>query len=126
VACGACDVPGGLARAGVGRRAQDLRGGTIDILVNTAAAAIYQPLAGFPLRRHRLTFEANVHAPIALIQDVIPGMQAKGEGWIVNLSSATARLHSGPPFDLVEPGTAMAVYGASKAALNRITNGFGA
>jgi len=122
----AADLTDEQARAGVVPRAQELLGGTIDILVNNAAAAIYQPLAGFPLRRHRLTFEANVHAPIALIQDVIPGMQAKGEGWIVNLSSATARLHSGPPFDLVEPGTAMAVYGASKAALNRITNGFGA
>lgn len=32
-------------------------GGTIDILVNNAAAAIYQPLSDYPLRRRRLMFE---------------------------------------------------------------------
>ena len=53
-------------------------------------------------------------------------MIARGEGWIVNVSSATAQLRSGPPFELPPPGTHMAVYGASKAALNRLTNGLGA
>lgn len=65
----------------------------------------------------------NLHAPLDLMQQVLPGMRSRGEGWIVNLSSATARLVAGPPFHLIEPGTAMAVYGASKAALERITNG---
>lgn len=106
--------------------AERLLDGPIDILVNNAAAAIYQPLADFPLRRRRLVFEANVHAPLDLAQAVLPGMVERGEGWIVNLSSATARHRTGPPFDLVPPGTAMAVYGSSKAALNRLTNGLGA
>ncbi|MBP1050855.1 SDR family NAD(P)-dependent oxidoreductase [Rhodococcus qingshengii] len=100
-------------------------GGTIDILVNNAAAAIYQPLSDYPLRRRRLMFEANVHAPLDLMQAVVPGMVANGHGWIVNVSSGTVKPWHGPPFTWVEPGTAMTVYGASKAALNRMSNGMG-
>lgn len=106
--------------------AERLLGGPVEILVNNAAAAIYEPLLDFPLRRRRLVFEANVHAPLDLAQAVLPAMVRRGEGWIVNLSSATARLRPGPPFTLVPPGTAMAVYGSSKAALNRLTNGLAA
>ncbi len=120
------DLTDEQARAGVVLAAAELLGGPIEILVNNAAAAMYAPLADFPLKRRRITFEANVHAPLDLIQAVLPAMQAAGEGWIVNLSSASARHVDGPPFDLVDPGTAMAVYAASKAALNRLTNGLGA
>jgi NAD(P)-dependent dehydrogenase (short-subunit alcohol dehydrogenase family) len=96
--------------------------GPVDILVNNAAAAIYQPLADYPLKRRRLTFEINVHAPLDLIQAVLPDMTAAGRGWIVNLSSATARPAQGPPFERPHIST-MAIYGSSKAALNRLTNG---
>jgi len=101
-------------------------GGPIDILVNNAAAALYQPLSDFPLKRRRLLFEVNVHAPLDLAQAVVPAMRAAGRGWIVNVSSGAARPWAGPPFDLGPTGSAIAVYGASKAALNRVTNGLGA
>lgn len=101
-------------------------GGSIDVLVNNAAAAIYQPMADYPLKRRHLTFEANVHAPLDLAQAVIPSMIEAGEGWILNLSSGTARPWDGPPFEVGSLGTTIAVYGASKAALDRITNGLGA
>jgi citronellol/citronellal dehydrogenase len=114
------------SRAGIVPAAAELLGGPVEILVNNAAAAIYQPLADFPLRRRRLTFEVNVHAPLDLIQAALPGMRTRGEGWIVNLSSASARHFDGPPFELVEPGSSLALYAASKAALTRITNGLGA
>ena len=100
-------------------------GGPLDILVNNAAAAIYQPLADFPLRRRRVTFEVNVHAPFDLAQAVLPGMLEAGEGWIVNISSATARPWE-PPFRLGSLGSSTGIYGASKAALNRITNALAA
>jgi citronellol/citronellal dehydrogenase len=69
-------------------------GGHVEILINNAAAAIYQPLAEYSLKRRRL-----------------------------NVSSATARLTPGPPFDTGPHGATLAMYGASKAALNRMTNG---
>jgi citronellol/citronellal dehydrogenase len=100
-------------------------GGPIDILVNNAAAAIYAPPADYPLRRRQITFEVNVHAPLDLIQDVLPGMVDRGEGWIVNVSSSTARHIAGPPFDASANWPTMTIYGASKAALNRLTNGLG-
>jgi NAD(P)-dependent dehydrogenase (short-subunit alcohol dehydrogenase family) len=102
--------------------AQGALGGPIDILVNNAAAAMYQPLADYPLKRRLLTFEINFHAPLDLIQAALPGMIDGGAGWIVNLSSATARPAPGPPFARPHIAT-MAIYGSSKAALNRLTNG---
>src|SRR5207249_7600587 len=50
-----------------------------------------------------------------LAQSVVPGMVERGEGWIVNLTSATARAGAAK--------STMALYGASKAALNRLTVG---
>jgi NAD(P)-dependent dehydrogenase (short-subunit alcohol dehydrogenase family) len=113
-------------RARVVPEAAEALGGPVEILVNNAAAAIYQPLAEFPLKRRRIVFEANVHAPLDLAQAVIPAMREAGEGWIVNVSSATARHWDGPPFALGAQGTTIALYGASKAALNRVTNGLAA
>jgi NAD(P)-dependent dehydrogenase (short-subunit alcohol dehydrogenase family) len=110
-------------RSRIVAEAEAALGGSIEILVNNAAAAIYHPLAEFSLKRRRLIFEANVHAPVDLAQAVIPGMRAAGEGWIVNVSSATAKHASGPPFVMGPNGATLGVYGASKAALNRLTNG---
>lgn len=106
-------------------RAADLLGGHIEILVNNAAAAIYAPLATMPLKRRKIMFEANVHATLDLAQSAIPAMRDAGEGWIVNLSSASAKHTAGPPFDLGPQGTTIAAYGASKAALNKLTNALG-
>ena len=92
-------------------------GGPIDILVNNAAAAMYGPVCDFPLKRRRVIFEVNVHAPLDLAQAVVPSMVERGEGWIINVSSATARPIA---------NSTMTVYGASKAALNRLTHGLAA
>ncbi len=97
-------------------------GGPIDILVNNAAAAIYQPLIDYPLRRRRLTFELNLHGPMDLAQAVLPGMVERGAGWIVNVTSASSDPAPGPPFERGGIGSRIGVYGASKAALNRLTN----
>jgi citronellol/citronellal dehydrogenase len=99
--------------------------GPIDILVNNAAAAIYQSLLDYPLKRRRLMLEVNLLAPIDLAQAVIPEMCQRGAGWIVNLSSATAR-HNGPPFRTEPMMTTTGYYGATKAALNRATNSLAA
>jgi NAD(P)-dependent dehydrogenase (short-subunit alcohol dehydrogenase family) len=100
-------------------------GGPIDILVNNAAAAMYAPVLDFPAKRRRILFEANVLAPIDLSSDVVPAMTDAGQGWIVNLTSAAARPTAGPPFKIGPQGTTIATYGASKAALSRLTNALG-
>lgn len=110
----AADIADEAARADIVPEAEKALGGPVDILVNNAAAAMYAGLLEFPLKRRRIIFEVNVHAPLDLAQAVLPSMLERGEGWIVNLSSGSAR-----PI----PNTTMAVYGASKAALNRITFG---
>lgn len=102
--------------------------GPIDVLVNNAAAAMYLPNSEIPLKRRRLTFELNLHAPIDLAQAVLPGMRARHEGWIVNISSATSKHPKGPPFDpgLGKLGFTTGTYGASKAALERFTTALAA
>ena len=114
------------SRSTIVQRATSMLGGHPDIVVNNAAAAKYLPLADFPLKRRRLLYEINVHAPLDNAQAAIPAMRAAGEGWIINVSSATAHHWPGPPFPLGSQGTTLTVYGSSKAALNRITNGLGA
>jgi citronellol/citronellal dehydrogenase len=101
--------------------------GSVDILVNNAAAAFYAPTAELPLRRRRLLFELNVHAPVDLAQQVLPGMRERRRGWIVNVSSATSKHPSGPPFDPgIKLGATSTLYGATKAALERVTTGLAA
>ena len=122
----AADLADPADRARIVPEAVRVLGGDIDILINNAAAGIHNPMAEFPLHRRRIMFEVNVHAPTDLAQAVVPGMRAKGEGWIVNLSSGGARLIDGPPFETGALGTTNGIYGATKAALNRITNAMGA
>jgi NAD(P)-dependent dehydrogenase (short-subunit alcohol dehydrogenase family) len=101
--------------------------GSVDILVNNAAAAFYLPTAEMSLKRRRLLFELNVHACVDLAQAAVPGMRKRGRGWIVNISSATSRHVKGPPYDRGHKlGTTSTMYGASKAALERFTTGLAA
>ena len=97
--------------------------GGLDILVNNAAAAIYHPPEAYSLKHRRLSMEVNYHAPADLMQALTPHLVARGEGWVVNLTSSAARPTPGPPFAVsVEIG----LYGATKAALNRLTNAMAA
>jgi len=96
--------------------------GHVDILVNNAAAAIYESPATYSLKHRRLSMEVNYHAPGDLMQALVPHVAEAGEGWIVNMTSSAANPAAGPPFEVnVEVG----LYGATKAALNRLTNAMG-
>ncbi len=121
--CVVADLTDEQSRSRVIPTAVELLGGNIDILVNNAAASVAVPLTEVSVKRQRIAYECNVIAPLHLSQAVIPGMRAAGAGWIVNLTSTGALMHDGPPFNLGPQGSTMEVYGATKAALNRITNG---
>jgi citronellol/citronellal dehydrogenase len=118
------DLAVGESRAAIVPRALEIFDGRVDILVNNAAAAVYASTLDYPLRRRRLMFEVNLQAPIDLMQAVVPSMSERGEGWIVNVSSATARIAPGPPYRTGGVHSVIGVYGATKTALNRITHAF--
>jgi citronellol/citronellal dehydrogenase len=124
VAAVAADLGDPASRARIVPEAMEVLGGRVDVLVNNAAAAIYASVLDYPPKRAHLMFEINVHAPLELAQAVLPGMLDRGEGWIVNVSSATARHAPGPPYKTSGVTTLIGVYGATKAALNRITHAF--
>ena len=117
----AADLADPVSRAAIIPAATAALGGPPDILVNNAAAAIYASTLDYPARRAHLMFEVNLHAPMELTQTVLPAMVAGGEGWVLNLSSATARPPGGRTGGVA---TRIGVYGATKAALNRLTNAF--
>lgn len=121
------DLADGEDRARIVPEADERLGGPLDIIVNNAAAAIYQPVSDYPLKRRRLTFEVNVHAPFDLLQAALPAMLDRGYGWVVNVSSATARhdpARLGRPAAPGRQNSTMGVYGASKAALDRLSFAF--
>jgi citronellol/citronellal dehydrogenase len=120
----AADLADPASRAKLVPEAHEALGGRVDILVNNAAAAIYGPLLNYSAKRARLSVEVNVYAPLELTQALVPGMVERAEGWVVNVSSATARHAPGPPFRTSGVSAQIGFYGATKAALNRITNAF--
>lgn len=100
--------------------------GPVDILVNNAAAGPHRKLDRLTASHFALTFGVNVEAAFHLAQLVVPEMRAKRAGWIVNISSASAELPEGPPFDAYQIEGGVHLYAASKAALNRMTVGLAA
>ncbi len=95
--------------------------GPIDILVNNAAANGYHPFEEVTTRALERCLQVNLWAPWELMRAVVPGMRERRQGWILNLTSFAAELPPGPPFPRNKPATGGFQYGASKAALNRLT-----
>tara|TARA_R110002110_G_scaffold413729_1_gene641648 strand:+ start:142804 stop:143703 length:900 start_codon:yes stop_codon:yes gene_type:complete len=95
--------------------------GPIDILVNNAAAGGYKPFTEWTLTELEALQQVNVWAPWQLAQQTLPGMRERGCGWILNLTTSVAELPAGPPFARTPPAQTGSAYGATKAALNRMT-----
>jgi NAD(P)-dependent dehydrogenase (short-subunit alcohol dehydrogenase family) len=113
-------------RAAIVQEAVDAFGAPVDVLVNNAAAAFHIPTLQVSERRVRVAFEVNVWSPWALTQAVLPAMLERGEGWVVNVSTAAVEPPPGPPFsaETVAGGIGGSVtYGGSKAMLERMTVG---
>ena len=96
--------------------------GPVDVLVNNAALNYYIPTIEYPTNRWIRAFRINVHAPFILSKAVLPDMIAGSGGAIVNIGSGAAiGPGRGPYEDQVARGGVM--YGATKAALERFTQG---
>ena len=104
--------------------------GRLDILVNNAAWSRFVPIWEAQPKHFHLAFEMNVHAPQQLSQQALPHLREQGEGWILNISSATADMPPPAPYDpddryvrFNRDGHAT-LYGTTKAALDRLTAGW--
>jgi NAD(P)-dependent dehydrogenase (short-subunit alcohol dehydrogenase family) len=94
--------------------------GPIDVLVNNAVAHTLKPVHEFTIPELERYAHCNLWAPWLHMAQVIPSMRERGTGWILNLTSFSGELPPGPPFARkAKDGSAM--YGATKAALNRLT-----
>jgi NAD(P)-dependent dehydrogenase (short-subunit alcohol dehydrogenase family) len=113
-----------LDRARLVASIESTMAGTVDILVNNAAATRrYDVLFADMSREWFLeSVETNVWNAWDLTRAVIPGMRRRGAGWIVNISSRQAGPRVGPPF-APHPLAGSVLYGGTKAMIDRMTTG---
>ena len=97
--------------------------GPLDILVNNAAMGVWAMPSQSKLEDRRKMFEVNLQAPVDLAQQALPGMRQRGRGWILNIGSDSARQPAVPYRDTPEAAHVIVAYGATKAALNRYSEG---
>jgi NAD(P)-dependent dehydrogenase (short-subunit alcohol dehydrogenase family) len=90
--------------------------GQVDVLVSNAAfmgRAAYYSLDELDLKNFLRQFSVNVFASFVLSKALVPAMRAAGGGTIVNITSGAGIIG--------EYSTPGITYGATKAALNRLT-----
>ncbi|NOK38143.1 SDR family oxidoreductase [Corallococcus exercitus] len=85
--------------------------GPIDVLVNNAGVGLMGVFEGTSMETVRSTFETNTLGAMAVTHAFLPGFRQRKAGHIVNVSSGTT----------FKPLPLLAVYTASKAALNAFT-----
>ena len=100
--------------------------GPVDVLVNNAALTTFAPIAEFKPERWLRTFSVNLHAAFYFSRLVLPEMLERGRGSIVNISSGAARGPGRGPYGEMSPTTGGVLYGTTKAALERFTQGLAA
>lgn len=117
-----CDLLDPQARADLVARAA-AHFGPIDILVNNAAGSSMDLPSKVTTAKRNLMLDLNLNVPMELAQQALPGMRERGEGWILSISSATVDQPLPPYRASREAALVIAAYGASKAALNRYSEG---
>jgi NAD(P)-dependent dehydrogenase (short-subunit alcohol dehydrogenase family) len=96
--------------------ATETSGSHVDILVNNVGTAVVGPTASATEAEFDETFSLNVKVPFFLVAALAPAMAERGWGSIVNMSTMVAGFG--------QPG--MAIYGASRAALELLTKSWAA
>jgi NAD(P)-dependent dehydrogenase (short-subunit alcohol dehydrogenase family) len=109
---GVAAIAGDVAEPEHRRALVEAAGDEIDLLVNNASLLGPSPqpaLADYPLEELRRVYEANVLAPLALVQLALPRLREGAA--ILDVTSDAA----------VEPYEGWGGYGSSKAALEQLT-----
>lgn len=95
--------------------AAEQQAGPVDVLVNNAGYGHEGALEESTLDELQRQFAANVFGPVAMIQAVLPGMRARRNGHIINVTSMGGFI--------TMPG--ISFYNGSKFALEGISEAFG-
>jgi NAD(P)-dependent dehydrogenase (short-subunit alcohol dehydrogenase family) len=90
--------------------------GHVDILINNAGVALLGPSSAATEPEFDETFALNVKVPFFLVAELAPAMAERGWGSVVNVSTMVASFGQG----------GMAMYGASRAALELLTKAWAA
>ncbi len=90
--------------------------GHVDILINNTGVALLGPSNAATEAEFDETFDVNVKVPFFLVASLAPGMAERGWGSIVNVSTMVASFGQ----------AGMAMYGASRAALELLTKAWAA
>ncbi|CAA0125237.1 3-alpha-hydroxycholanate dehydrogenase (NADP(+)) [Halioglobus japonicus] len=118
----ACNLGDADARANLVMQAGEPFG-AVDIVVNNAAGSKMCLPSEATTSDRSWMFDLNVNAPIDLAQQALPGMRERGRGWILNISSSSALQPVVPYRDSQIAAHVICAYGATKAALDRYTQG---
>ncbi|MGW0160193.1 SDR family NAD(P)-dependent oxidoreductase [Mycobacterium sp. NPDC003323] len=86
--------------------------GGIDVLVNNAGRGHYGSIEGMDDQAVRRMFELNFFAVLDVTRAVLPGMRARGDGWIINMSSVAG----------LTAVTGFGYYSATKYAVEAVTD----
>lgn len=111
----AADLVDAASARALADRARELAG-PIDVLVNNAGIFPTGPTGSFAEADFDAVFTTNVKVPFFLVAALGPEMAARGHGAIVNVSTMVA----------VRGMAGMAVYGASKSAIELMTKAWAA
>ncbi|MCI0438336.1 MAG: SDR family oxidoreductase [Chloroflexi bacterium] len=87
--------------------------GPIDALVNNAGYSVWGPVESLSIAEIKALYETNFFAAIRMIKAALPGMEQKGRGTIINVSSVLGRL--GTPFNGAYVSSKFALEGLSES-----------
>ena len=97
--------------------------GPADILINNAALNWYIPIVDYDVKKWMTAFSVNVHGPFMMAKYALPDMMEMRRGAIINISSGAAIGPGRGPYEGKGMRHGGTMYGASKAALERFTQG---